>query len=337
MPAESRYNGLMHELEALLDGYISESGPGFACVVLKQGKVIYKAVRGYANVETKSLVAPHSAFRLASVSKQFIATGILMLVQDKELSLDDTLQEFFPDFPTYGKNITVRHLLTHTSGLLDYETLLPKDYAGPILDDEVLALMLGQESGYFAPGKEYRYSNTGYCLLHLIICRISGQSLELFLTQRIFTPLTMSDAFVHTSGMPDTDTMAFGHSFVKGSYILHNQDTTSWTLGDGGIYASLEDMALWTNALLMGHVAHYDIGAMFQSQVPTEIPGRSYGYGLVISESEGKRIMYHEGETVGFRNCIYMIPEEELAVVILFNHDDVDPLDVCRKIRRLMV
>lgn len=327
----------MQELDALLGSHTPDDGPGLACVALRNGQIIYSDVRGYANVDTKSLISPNTTFRLASVSKQFVAAGILTLVQDKELSLTDTLPEFFPAFPEYGKDITLKHLLTHTSGLKDYETLLPEGKLGPVTDEEVLAIMQGEGGGYFLPGEKYQYSNTGYCLLHLIIERISGQSLDLFLTERIFLPLGMKSAFVHTSGMPDISNMAYGHSMIGGKYEVHNQDMTSWTIGDGGIYASIEDMAAWSTVFLAPHrIGEYDLSEMFLPYVPTETPGRAYGYGLVVSDMPEGRVISHEGETVGFRNCIYAVPGKGLSIIILLNRDDVDPFAICEHVSGLV-
>ncbi len=327
----------MNELDTLLKSYAPENGPGLACVVLRKGEVVHNGVQGCANVDTKSLISSNTTFRLASVSKQFIAAGILMLIQDKELSLTDTLPEFFPEFPEYGKEVTLKHLLTHTSGLKDYETLLPAGYTGPVTDEEVLQIMQGEKEGYFLPGEKYQYSNTGYCLLHLIIERSTAQSLDLFLTERIFLPLGMKSAFVHTSGMPDLSGMAYGHSMVEGKYTIHNQDMTSWTIGDGGIYASIEDMRAWSQIFLAPHhIQEYDLSEMFLPHVPTEIPGHSYGFGLVVSDSSEGYIISHEGETVGFRNCIYAVPDKDLIIIVLINHDDVDPFAICERISGLV-
>lgn len=323
----------MNSIESLLGAYAPEDGPGFACVVIKNGSPLLKEVRGYQDINTKTPITAATVFRLASLSKQIIAAGILTLVQDKKLNLNDTLPEFFPEFPKYGHGITIEHLLTHSSGLRDYEELLPREYAGHVSDEDVSAMMHGQTDGYFIPGAQYRYSNGGYCLLHLIIERVTGQSLELFLTERIFVALGMNDAFVHTSGVPDTANMAIGHSKAGDTYQVHNHDATSWTIGDGGIYASIEDLIAWSSVFSAPHrIGAYDISKMFVPHIKTGKPHRSYGYGLVVQDTPKGRVLSHEGETVGSRTCIYSIADEDLVAAVEFNRDDVDPFAFCEKL-----
>lgn len=323
----------MNTVESLLEMYAPSDGPGLACMVIRNGKSLLREVRGHESLDNKTPIATNTVFRLASVSKQFVAAGILMLVQDGELTLEDTLPEFFPDFPEYGHHITIKHLLTHSSGLRDYEQLLPSGYSGYVSDEGVLTLMQGQVDGYFVPGSEYHYSNGAYCLLHLIIERVTDESLTLFLTERIFVPLGMNDAFVHTAGVPDTANMAIGHSRIGDSYQIHNQDATSWTIGDGGIYASIDDLIAWSSVFSAPHrIGDYDLNEMFVPHIVTDEPGRSYGYGLVIEGTEKGRVISHIGETVGSRICIYSIPEEGLVAAVEFNRDDVDPYAFCEKL-----
>lgn len=318
----------MNSFEKILDAYAVSNGPGFACVVVEGEEVLFKGTKGVKCIESDAPIDAHTTFRLASVSKQFIAAGILLLARERRFSLDDSLREFIPDFPEYGAFVTIRHLLTHTSGLKDYEEFLPLGQH-PVDDEDVLAILMGQTSGYFEPGEQYRYSNGGYCLLHLIIERITGQSLDLFLTERIFAPHSMDDAFIHTAGMPDTGGMSYGHSVSEKGYTVNNQDKTSWTIGDGGVYASINDMLTWGAVLLSRKLDGVDLAEMFEPHVNTDEPGRAYGYGLVVLETPKGQIIYHEGETVGFRTCVYVCPAENLYIATLFNHDDVDPLKVC--------
>jgi len=178
-------------VDALLQDYALTDGPGASAVVLKNEAVLYKKSFGLANLNEARTITPETNFRLASLTKQFIAMAILILVNDSRLSLDDRITKFFPEFPAYGSAITLRHLLNHTSGILDYESLLPDTQSVQVHDKDVLRLLSAVDTVYFKPGEEYRYSNSGYALLALIVEKVSGQSFAEFLRSRIFVPLGM--------------------------------------------------------------------------------------------------------------------------------------------------
>jgi CubicO group peptidase (beta-lactamase class C family) len=171
-------------------------------MILRKGEPVLTRTFGVADLSTGSLVTAGTNFRLASVSKQFTATAVLVLVGDERLGLDETLQDVFPDFPEYGAAIRVRHLLSHTSGLLDYESLLPDTLSVQVSDHDVLELMQEQESTYFPPGTEFRYSNTGYALLAMIVEARSGLSFSRFLRERILEPAGMHRSLAFQNGGP---------------------------------------------------------------------------------------------------------------------------------------
>jgi CubicO group peptidase (beta-lactamase class C family) len=165
----------------------------------------------------------------------------MLLVDDGKLRYDETLKEIFPDFPDYGRAITVRHLLTHTGGLPDYEDLMeggPWTEARQIQDDEVLTLLKRQPKAKFTAGTSWAYSNSGYVVLGLIVAKVSGVPFDEFLARRIFAPLHMDRTLVYRKGKNEVTNRAFGHTKEAGSFVETDQSSTSATLGDGGIYSS---------------------------------------------------------------------------------------------------
>ncbi|HEV8384035.1 MAG TPA: serine hydrolase domain-containing protein, partial [Candidatus Acidoferrales bacterium] len=188
--------------------------PGASVLVLHNGRVILKKAYGLAELETNRQATPSTNYRLASVTKQFTATCILMLAERGRFSLDDPLTKFFPDFPAYGREIRVRHLLSHTSGTPAYEDLLPEGNV-PVLDADVLAILMKTEKPYFPPGTQFRYSNSGYALLALIVEKISGLPFPEFLRKNIFVPLNMRASHVNLRHPAPDRHRAFGYSKRK--------------------------------------------------------------------------------------------------------------------------
>src|ERR1700674_2458154 len=244
--------------ERVFTGLVKPDEPGFAVLIRYGGRNVYTRTEGVRDLRSKAKTDARTNFRLASFTKQFTAMAIMQLVHDGKLRYDQTLAELFPDFPAYGKSITVRNLLNHTSGLPDYEDLMDaaQKRKGPlwspekqIQDEEVLKLLKEEERGKFAPGTSWSYSNSGYVVLGVIVARASGESYGEFLQQRIFAPLKMNHTLVYQKGKNEVSNRAFGHSKEKDLFKETDQSSTSATLGDGGIYSNLEDLAKWDDAL----------------------------------------------------------------------------------------
>ncbi|HZQ47860.1 MAG TPA: serine hydrolase domain-containing protein, partial [Verrucomicrobiae bacterium] len=224
--------------------------PGASVMVIKDGKVLLAKSYGLADLENKVPSAPDVNYRLASVTKQFTAMAIMMLADAGKMSFDDSITRFFPEFPAYGKPITVRHLLNHTSGLIDYEDIIPPGTTLPVLDINALRLLQQQDHTYFPPGNQFRYSNTGYAFLALIVEKVSGQTFAAFLRDKIFMPLHMDQTLAYESGISTVSNRAYGYTAQKnGDYIRTDQSVTSSVLGDGGIYSSINDLYKWDQAL----------------------------------------------------------------------------------------
>jgi CubicO group peptidase (beta-lactamase class C family) len=298
------------------------TNPGASVLVLKDGQPRIRASYGMADLEAKVAVAPETNFRLASVSKQFTAAGILLLNEQGKLHLDDRLAQWLPSLPPATRNVTLRHLLTHTSGLIDYEDVMPPSQTTQLTDRDVLRLLEAQDSTYFAPGTAYRYSNSGYVLLGLVIEKASGQTFSDFLRQRIFEPLGMRNTVAHVESRTVVSHRAYGYSFENGRWLRTDQSPTSATLGDGGIYSSIDDLARWDAALYDNRLLSKEsLVAAFTPATPTDDPDVAYGFGWRITGET----LWHSGESIGFRNVIVRHPQRRLTVVVLTNRNDPEP------------
>ncbi|HET6431151.1 serine hydrolase domain-containing protein [Dyella sp.] len=299
--------------------------PGASLLILKDGKPVVRRGFGYADLEQHVAATPATDYRLASVSKQFTAAAILLLAEDHKLALDDSVRHWLPSLPPFADRITLRQLLDHTGGLLDYEDLIEPAQTAQVGDADVLRMIAGTDHGYFAPGSAYRYSNTGYVLLGLVIERASGMTLPAFLKARIFAPLHMDHTLLyeHHRG-PAVPHRAYGYSFIDGHWQRTDQSVTSATRGDGGIYASVDDLARWDAALYDDRLLSDASRALAFSphvSVTGEPYQAQYGFGWRITGET----LWHSGESIGFRNVIVRWPQRHLTVIVLSNRNDPEP------------
>jgi CubicO group peptidase (beta-lactamase class C family) len=306
--------------------------PGASLLVVRDGKPVVRRSWGLADVEAGVPATPATNYRLASVTKQFTATAILLLAQDNKLFLSDRASKWLPSLPKSAQSITLHQLLTHTSGLVDYEDLMPENTTVQVHDADVLKLIESKDSLYFPPGTSYRYSNTGYSLLSLIVERVSGQPFATFLHDRIFVPLGMKHTVAHQDGIDVVSNRAFGYTKKNGAWTRHDQSTTSAVLGDGGIYSSIDDMLEWDAAQYDSRLLGEEWRRVaFTPHTTTDVPDVSYGFGWRITGET----LWHSGETAGFRNVILRYPGRHLTVVILTNRDEGDPYQTALAIAKL--
>jgi CubicO group peptidase (beta-lactamase class C family) len=325
------------KIDALFADFNRSDAPGASVTVIQNGKVLLAKGYGLANVEEKIPCTPETNFRLASLTKQFTAMSILILADRKKLSLDEPLTAFFPEFPPYGKEITVRHLLGHTSGLIDYEDVIPAGTTIPVLDRDVLRLLLKQEKTYFAPGSKFRYSNSGYSLLSLIVEVRWGMPFAQFLQNNIFRPLKMSRSLAYEQGFAIVPNRAYGYSASGQGFTRTDQSLTSSVLGDGGIYTSVSDLFKWDQALYTTKLisAKWLKLAFTPGSLPTDFRNSHYGFGWYIGNYRGLKEIWHYGETRGFTTRIARFPEKKFTLVILTNRNDAKISDLPHKITDL--
>lgn len=339
-------------IDHIFAGINSTREPGAAVLVIRNGVTIFE--RGYGVSDLRSLhkIDAQTNFRLASCTKQFTATAIMLLVHDGKLHYEDRLTDVFPDFPEYGKSITIRNLLNHTSGLLDYEDLMTKAAPGTpsenipqIKDAGVLALLKQQKTTKFPPGTHWDYSNSGYAVLAMVVERVSGQSFGDFLRDRIFAPLEMRQTIAYEKGKNTVANRAFGHTRASGAWREQDQSPTSAVLGDGGVYSSLHDLAKWDRGL-----AHHTLlteSEMKPAIAPVDVSDGSvqgpdgtpaaYGFGWFLNPYKKHPRMWHYGETVGFRTTIQRFVDEKLTIIVLCNRDDVVPANLALKVASLFL
>jgi CubicO group peptidase (beta-lactamase class C family) len=343
------------QIDAIFAPLKSHTAPGAAVLVVRNGRPVFRQGYGVTDLRTLHPIGSHTNLRLASFTKQFTAACIMLLVRDGKLHYDDHLTDIFPEFPAYGKSITIRNLLNHTSGLPDYEDLYmsqypcfsekktPEDKIPQIHDAQVLKLLEQQTTGRFPAGTKWEYSNSGYVVLGLVVQKVSGKSFGEFLHERIFVPLKMSDTLAYEQGKNKITNRAYGYTKEKDGWRETDQSPTSATLGDGGIYSSLDDLAKWDHALREHTLlSEADMRPALTPVQPTDGSAHSedgkpvsYGFGWFLDPYKGHRRMSHDGGTIGFRTTIQRFPDDKLTLIVLANRTDIDPAQLALKVADL--
>ena len=323
-------------LEIYVDS-LMQNEIGAAVLVMKKGNVHFEKTYGVHHLEKQNSITSTSNFRMASVSKQFTATAIMILMDEGKLSPETQLSEVFPDFPNYGKQITIRQLLQHTSGLPDYTPYFPRDLNFQLRDMNILEMVYRTDSLDFQSGSKWEYSNTAYVLLGMIVEKVSDIPFYKFVENRILIPLGMVNSCFYVEGLNQIPDRVFGHVFNKDQWELRDQSIYSSLLGDGGLYTSLEEIKLWLanmkeNKLLSKEIAE----AMLKDVFPVN-EVEDYGYGIRIGALAGNKKIYHTGSTSGFRNCVQWFPDVDLQVVVFTNSGTTDAPAIADKIARFVL
>ncbi|PWT85687.1 MAG: serine hydrolase [Proteobacteria bacterium] len=334
------------DLDEIFSPLVGAGEPGLAVMVRQNGRTLFEHGYGVRDLTGGAKIDAATNFRLASFTKQFTAMAVMLLVQDGKLRYDTKLTDIFPDFPEYGRAITVRDLLHHMAGLPDYEDLMGSGWTTDhqIQDTDVLDLLKREKRGKFVPGTNWAYSNSGYVVLGLAVAKISDRPFGDFLRERIFTPLHMDGTIVYLKGKNTVPDRSYGHSKQKGKLVQTDQSSTSATLGDGGIYSNLTDLAKWDDALRKhtllseaemrpaleparlkdGSVPNWPRGEQNEDNRAPERPVQ-YGFGWFLDPLQGQPRMWHTGGTMGFRTVIERFTGSGLTVIVLCNRTDLDP------------
>ena len=292
--------------------------PGVAVAVIRKGETVAAQGFGLANVEHQVPVTRETIFQSGSVGKQFTAVAAMLLVEDGRLALNDPLTKFFPDAPAAWKGITVRHLLTHTSGLPDY-TEGTIDYRRDYTEDDLLKFAYGLTLE-FPPGARWNYSNTGYVVLGILIHKASGLFYGDLLRERVFAPLGMKTARVITEEdiVPHR---AGGYRLVRNE--LKNQEWVAPklnTTADGSLYLSLDDMIAWDAGIRSGKLLRpASWTQVFSAVALTSGKTYPYGFGWGVDTVSGRRAQRHGGSWQGFQTYIARYPDDDLTIVVLSN------------------
>jgi len=325
-------------VDALFADYTGPSVPGASIVVIQDGRVILRRAYGMADLGRNVAATSATDYRLASLTKQFTAMGIMLLARDGKLGYDQPVREVLPELPPATRGVTVRHLLNHTSGLWDYEDLIPNSQTVQVSDRDVLALLARRDTLYFTPGTQYRYSNSGYVLLGLVAERVSRTPLPRFLLARIFGPLGMTATVAHVEGADTVPNRAYGYTPSSVGFTPSDQSVTSATLGDGGVYTSVDDLVRWDQAL--GGATLVDTATLRLATTPPALPSGAssqYGFGWFVDTYRGERRWRHTGETSGFRNAIQRFPDRRFTVVVLTNRNGGEPGTIAERLADLLL
>ncbi|HEY4218559.1 MAG TPA: serine hydrolase domain-containing protein [Gemmatimonadaceae bacterium] len=314
-------------VDSIFAPFDSRQSPGCAVAVTRDGAVAFAKGYGMADLEHDTPITADTRFYIASVSKQFTAMSIVLLAQEHRLSLDDPIQKWVPEVPTFGATITLRNLLHHTSGLRDYFTLLavsgwPSD--GPLTEQELLALVARQKSLNFKPGDEFLYSNTGYALLSIVVKRASGESLRDFADERIFRPLGMT----HTEFRDDHNALipqrALGYRPSGSTYRTSEPEFD--VVGDGGVYSTVGDLAKWDANFRDARVGGQEgIALMLAPGHLNDGETIPYALGLTLGEFHGLKTVSHGGAYGGYQSEFLRFPDQHISVITLCNTSLASP------------
>jgi len=308
-------------IEDLLFDYYDEKNFNGAVLVVENNKVIYENTFGFADFENEEPLDRSTPFYLASLAKQFTAAAIVKLAEDGQLSLDDPLRKYLPLMPKLYDSVKIRHLLTHTSGVPDYFYLnINKD---GLTNLDVYKGLIEQRNLDFTPGNKYKYSNSGYVLLAMVIQVASGQTIDNYFNENIFKPFHMENSFVCSA-------LSVERPRVKG-YTAKNKlyDYNLLTVGDGGIYATSNDMYKWQQALNNGSfISAESLKKIYEPVVLTNGRQRNYGFGWEIGSNMQGKLVYHTGGLAGFRTYIERQIETNNAIIIFTNNSFTGILDL---------
>ncbi|NKB67862.1 MAG: serine hydrolase [Candidatus Latescibacteria bacterium] len=323
------------QIDPLFAAWDRTDAPGLALAVVRDGYVVHRRGYGLANLEYQVPITPTTLFNVGSITKQFTAAAMALLACEGKLSLDDDIRTHLPYLPDYGRPLTYRQIMNHTSGLRSSTDVL--FLAGWRKEDlmtqgDILALARRQQDLNFAPGSEWEYSNTGYYLLAEAVQAVTGLSLGEFLQQRFFTPLGMADSLIfddHTRSVPNR---AYAYRTRRDGGLSKVVENTSFA-GGSGLLTTADDLVKW-----LLNFDHCEAGSPVAFELLHERGALNggqpfdYGLGLELQEYRGLQWVGHGGVWMGYKNYMVRIPEEKLGVIILGNIDALDPKPMAQKL-----
>jgi CubicO group peptidase (beta-lactamase class C family) len=321
-------------VDGVFEPFTRPGSPGCAVAIYKDGKIEFEHGYGLASVEHELPIMPASVFYLGSVSKQFTAFAAALAIQDGRLSPDDPVRTHLPELPEYASKITVRHLIHHTSGLRDYNTLL--SIAGRRGDEAfdnatVLRITARQKKLNFEPGSEYLYSNTGYTLLATIVERVTKTPFAQFAAARIFEPLDMKATHFHTDESRLVRHRAFAFSRQGAGFVLDTPNNER--AGAGGVFSSVRDLLNWDENFYTGRVGGREL--IERIQTPGKLNDGSplnYAWGLQVGKYRGARLVEHSGSLGGYRAHLMRFPEVHYSLAALCNLSTSNPGGLLRQV-----
>jgi CubicO group peptidase (beta-lactamase class C family) len=314
-------DSVARRIDAVYARYSSPAAPGCVVGVFQNGRITYEKGYGSANIEYDAPITPETPFIMGSVSKQFTAAAIALLIEDGRIKPTDDVRKYVPELPDYGKTVTIDHLVHHTSGVRDFWTLVQ---AADMRNDDgysvgdVLRLARRQHHLNFDPGAEYNYSNTGYVLLGIVVQRVSGKTLRQFADERIFTPLGMTHSHFHDDHTEPAPGRASAYSPAKRGWKINvwNNDI----VGQGGLMTTIGDLQKWDENFYTGRVGgRAFLARQLDQGVLNDGTRLAYAYGLEVKQYRGLPIVEHSGSTGGYRTDITRFPAQHTSVATMCN------------------
>jgi len=319
------------EIDKLMSTLYERGQFNGAILVAKQGDSIYRKAFGKANFQTGADFTPETPSNIGSVTKQFTAVAIMILAERKKLSYEDPISKYIPEFSRSAlfSRITLRHLLTHTSGIPDYGDLGIDDSG---LDQKgLIAALLKKEDALRKPGLKYRYSNPGYALLGIVVERVSGKRFGEFLEEEIFKPEGMDNTFVYESRGKKNARTAVGY----GQFGQMDDGGPTAIPGDGGIYSTVVDLFRWDQALYTDRLVPQSALVEAFSPGKVEEGTSTYGFGWNIATETGNKYLWHQGNAAGFRAFIGRRLTDRVTVIMLTNKGNSKRLDINTAIQNI--
>lgn len=330
-------NLISPKADSILSEWDSPLKPGVSVAVVYNGEVLYKRAVGMANLEYDIPNTPSTIFNIASVSKQFTAFSILLLQEKGKLSLDDNIKKYLPEIPDFGYPITLRHLITHTSGLRDQSHLLwlkglrPDDV---ITNEHILSLISKQQELNFIPGEEYLYCNTGFTLLAEVVARVSGQTFAEFTYDQIFFPLQMlSSSFYDDHGKIIKNS---AYSYYTDDGVYKKRVLSSANVGPTNLLSTIDDLSLWTMNFNQQKIGSIHIFNEMKALAVLN-NGETFGAGMGLFTNDYHGIVEYEhgGADAGFRAQLSMFPSQNFSVIVLSNNSNVNARKIAYKVTDL--
>lgn len=333
--AQNTPDSLQVNIDSIFNVYTRTNSPGVAVLIVKEGKVIFEKGYGIANLEYDIPVTPTTVFDIASVSKQFTGFAISTLIQEGKISPDDDIHKYLPDVPQFGKTITIRNLIHHTSGLRDWPATLHA--AGWRWDEafryeDIMRMVQQQRELDFDPGSKYSYSNTGYNLLAAIVAKVSGKTFPAWIEEYIFKPLNMQSSLVSADYSKVIKNLAGSYYPSGNGYDKSNDALTAY--GSSSIFTTVEDLSKW--------VIHFQQSLdkkdpvyvrMIETDTLNNKQKINYAYGLEVNNNS----ISHDGGWAGFRTIISNYPDQKIAIILLSNNSDFDPYSNTTAIKKLFI
>ncbi len=328
------------KVDALFQKYNRTDMPGCALAIVNRGKIIYEKGYGMADLEHGIAIDPSTVFYAGSISKQFVTAAALLLTEQGKLDLDAVITNYLPDFDLHGVEITVRHLIYHTSGIRDYFQILEKEkfnYLNDIEVDTIFNLISGQSTLDFSPGEKYQYSNSGYLLLAMIIEEVSGSTLARFIRKEIFDPLGMNQSMFLDDNRKIVKNRAWGY-YQNVEDQIENMIMRFDLVGSGGLYTTVRDLAKWDQNLYQSQIGSESfLDSLLTNGRLNNGQDIKYAFAIRKDNFRGVPVIGHSGSLGGYRAQFTQFPEQEFSVIILSNLANCKPGEMAQSIANIFL